>query len=157
MRTTQCTRPAFDTTWYFPATRMAREAELRVETERLLSMVDLGHVYVVEFVSGVVKVGKSVDPAGRIATHALLARAHGGGVRASWVSRAHYCCGRTERELIEFCSRAGRPAAGREYFHIPFGDACQRASLLAANRVAPCDLDDPWADAQRRLDAEEQQ
>lgn len=127
----------FDASAYTPDGLAELNAAARAETKRLLAQLDLGHVYVVEFASGVVKVGKSADPAARVATHRMLAQTHGGDVLNAWVSRLHYYCGRTERELMEFCTQIGHLVVGREYFRAPFADVRSRASLLSHNRFTP--------------------
>lgn len=122
--------------WWLPyADPDAFNALCAAETKRLWAQLDPGHLYVIEFASGVVKVGKSADPKERIARHTLLARAHGGDVVRTWVSPEHYRSGESERELIDFCARSGEPVAGREYFRVPFDDARTWASLVAANRI----------------------
>ena len=126
---------AFDTTWYVPDTAAARRAELAAETAATLASITPGHVYVVEFDSGVVKVGKTINPPSRIATHAIHGQAHGRSIRSSWISRAHYFHGATERELIDFCIRTGECIAGREFFRITFEQARSRARLLSDNRM----------------------
>lgn len=122
--------------WVLPYVDLgSHDAEVAAEAKRLMAWLDPGHIYVVEFASGVVKVGKSATPEVRIAIHTKLARAHGGDVVGTWISAEHYCCGEAERELIDFCARFGDPVVGREYFRIPFAHARTYASLVAANRI----------------------
>lgn len=143
MKTAQSTCPpgVSPSFWvYTPQGRAEADAELRADSKRILAKLDLGHIYVVEFTSGVVKVGKSTDPRSRIATHRQLARMHGGEVRNTWVSHLHYFSGEAERELIEYCARIGQLVVGREYFRAPFAEVRSRASLLAHNRFTPEDM-----------------
>lgn len=127
-------KTSFDTTWYAPETAAVRAAEIGAEADRILRQLAIGHIYVVEFSSGVVKVGRTAKPETRLANHSLFAQVHGGSITQSWVSGLHYCSADSERELIDFCLRFGPPVVGREYFRVPFADARARASLLAANR-----------------------
>jgi len=118
---------------YFPGLHPECQRRIADETRRIEAEIAQGFVYVVEFTSGVIKVGKTADPAQRIANHTHLARVHGGDVRRSWISEEHYFCGRTERELIEYCTRVGELVAGREYFRADFRAVRTRASLLVVN------------------------
>ena len=94
----------------------AADVRAAVARRRRRSMVDDGHVYVVEFASGVVKVGKAVDPEARLASHAKFAQIHGNSIRRSWTSTRHNDCSSLERQLIEFCKQRGVCVFGREYF-----------------------------------------
>lgn len=143
MKTTQYVRQETDFRPYLPWDHpeyVAWQTELEIETARIDAILSPGHLYVVQFISGVVKVGRSERPDRRIAQHAAMARVHGGGVQRSWTSAEHYCTATTERELIEYCGRNGQLIAGREYFKVPFDLVRSRASLLAANRLSPVDL-----------------
>lgn len=133
------------------------------EATRLMAPFRIGHIYVLQFASGVVKVGKTTNPKQRLATHVQLAEIHGGDVCQSWVSAPHCGYTTTERELIAFCSRSGRVAAGKEYFHIDFDSARQYADFLAHNRLSSDDLDAAlsqvdakWLEAHGRLPVDEQ-
>jgi len=129
-----------DTRWYFEETRKIAEAELAAETARLLALYRIGHIYVIEFTSGVVKVGKALDPKSRSAAHAQFAQIHGGAIRNTWVSRRLVGYGEAERELIQICSRQGDPVSGREYFGFGFRLARSFGTLVEANRFAAADL-----------------
>jgi hypothetical protein len=122
-----------DTTWYVPETRKIREAELAAETAQMLSSIAPGHIYVIGFTSGVVKVGKTANPKHRLANHAMLATVHAVGVAHAWMSRRIFYVSAAERELIAFCARTGELAAGREYFRVQFSEVRNRADLVAAN------------------------
>lgn len=126
---------------YFPGpARDSYEAGLRAETAEFLARWAPGHVYVIEFSSGVVKVGKAKDPKARLAAHAHLARIHGGALRASWASRELIAYAGAEQELIRLCSKRGRLVAGREYFDIDFGTACLFGSIVEHNRFQMASL-----------------
>lgn len=94
----------------------AADVRAAIARRRRQSMVDEGFIYVVEFTSGVVKVGKTTHPDSRLATHAKFARIHGGDIRQSWISEQHHGFSKTERILIEFCQQRGVPIFGKEYF-----------------------------------------
>lgn len=98
--------------------RWIAEASVRAAIERrhLRDMIDDGHVYVVQFGSGVVKVGKTTHPVHRLASHAKYAGIHNGSVRTSWTSERHHGCSETERQLIAFCKKRGIRVFGKEYF-----------------------------------------
>ena len=119
----------------------ADEAELAAETKRMWAIIDPGHLYVIEFDSGVIKVGKSAAPTARVARHARLARAHGAAMRDHWISHLHFRAWYTEHQLIAYCSRVGQAVAGREYFRLPFRDAWLRGSILAHCQLTPDDVD----------------
>ena len=135
-------KTAFDTTWYVPETAAARAAGIGADADRILRQLAAGHLYVVEFGSGIVKVGRTAKPEIRLANHSLFAQVHGGRITQSWVSGLHYCSADSERELIDFCLRFGPAVVGREYFRAPFADVRARASLIAANRFATHPGDD---------------
>jgi hypothetical protein len=108
----------FDTSWYVKQERKIAEADIRaaIVRRRVQAITDDGHVYVVEFTSGVVKVGKSTRPTDRLASHAKYAQIHGGDIRQSWISERHHGCSDTERKLIDLCKMRGEVVFGKEYF-----------------------------------------
>lgn len=76
-----------------------------------------GYVYVIEFSTGMVKVGMAKNIARRIGQHEKEARNHAATIAHSWISDAHTTWEANERSLISFCSkRFGAPASGSEYF-----------------------------------------
>lgn len=109
------------------------------------------------------KVGKSADPERRLATHAMMARVHGGGVRQCWTSARHDDMGASERKLLEFCRHAGEQV-DREYFRgTDFSEICHLGERLAADArrraylnelvaAADGDLSVTWREAHERLD-----
>lgn len=111
----------------------AEDAELAAEEKRLRARMALGHIYVVEFGSGIVKVGRGTDPQGRVAAHARLAEVHGGTVRSVWISRELVRYHSAERDLLRLCARHGAPVVGREYFAIDFGTVRTLASIVEVN------------------------
>lgn len=128
-------KTTFDTTWYVPDTRAVAEAQLAAENAEFLARFALGYIYVVEFASGIVKVGRAKAPDDRAAYHALLARVHGGEIRSTWVSRRLVAYGDAERDLIRLCARRGDLVAGREYFRMDPREARILASIVEQNRV----------------------
>jgi hypothetical protein len=113
----------------------AEDAELAAEAKRLLAPLALGHIYVVEFGSGVVKVGRGTDPKGRVAAHTRLAEVHGGTVRSVWISRELVGYRSAERSLLRLCARHGAPVVGREYFAIDFRTVRNLASIVEVNSL----------------------
>jgi hypothetical protein len=117
--------------WYVEQERRIHEItvearRLRVERRRLF---DPGYLYVIQFDSGVVKVGKAENAKSRLAEHAKV-----GLIRSSWTSPRHIHCSRTERQLIAFCSEHGQLHGGREYFRdIDFSEVCAHASRVVRN------------------------
>jgi hypothetical protein len=162
VKTTQYVRQGFDTTWYVEQERKIQDSatearRLRAERRRLF---DPGHLYVVAFDSGVVKVGKADNAASRLAAHAKT-----GLMRSSWVSARHPHCSKTERQLIAFCNKHGQLYGGREYFReIHMGAVCTYADIVVRNALrrvyleslieaADGDLGMTWQEAQDRLAA----
>jgi hypothetical protein len=106
----------------------AESRHLRTQRRRLF---DPGYLYVAEFGSGVVKVGKAADARSRLRSHAKA-----GLVRSSWISLRHIGITETERQLIAFCEANGTLYGGREYFRdIAFAAARDHAELIVANAL----------------------
>jgi hypothetical protein len=112
----------------------AEDEAMAAEIEQINARLAPGHLYVVEFASGIVKVGKADNPKARVAAHAQLAEIHGGAVKSSWISRRLVAYTTAEKELIALCMRHGRVVAGREYFAIDGSLARNLASLVDHNR-----------------------
>lgn len=116
------------------------------EGRRLLrELFDAGHLYVIEFASGTLKVGKTRTPPRRLRSHAQAAAIYGAEVINSWVSGQHPYQSKTELELIKFCNLHGRLVSGREYFRdISFATAvdCARA-LVELELIKDADEDAP--------------
>lgn len=156
MKTTQ-----FDTSWYVEQeARIAAASTLARTASRCAPAV--GQLYVVEFTSGVIKVGKAIRAETRIANHALYARVHGGDVSRSWASDRHSGYDATEQRLIAGCKAMGEHAFGREYFRgLAFERACNFAGMVVLDRrrrdyldsliaAVDEDLSVTWLEAQRR-------
>jgi hypothetical protein len=74
-----------------------------------------GFVYIVQFSTGVVKVGQTIRPQVRLAKHRRDAAALNVAVIDVWVSSPHRNYLANEKKLIGFCARTGRQVK-REYF-----------------------------------------
>jgi hypothetical protein len=75
-----------------------------------------GYIYVVLFETGVVKVGQTIDPASRIATHRRDAWTFNVAITDAWISGPHQGHLANETALIAFTlTLSGR--VRREYFH----------------------------------------
>lgn len=113
------------------------ETSRRLRAE-LYREFDPGYLYVAEFDSGVVKVGKARDADSRL-------RAHGktGLVVSSWSSAYHLYCSKTERRLIAFCNDHATLYGGREYFRdITFDAASDYAARVVHHARCRLYLDD---------------
>lgn len=91
-----------------------------------------GHLYVVEFSTGTVKVGKTRRPDKRIGEHEREAAAFGGRISDRWVSAAHDGYDTAEDALIDACCLEGKQIK-REYFAgLPFDRAVELAQAAVA-------------------------
>lgn len=160
-------KTAFDTTWYVEQEgriKAAAEEGARLRRE-MRQRFDPGHLYIVEFTSGVLKVGKSANPERRLEQHAKA-----GLVKHAWVSARHLGCSATERELLAYCADHGQLHGGREYFTgLKLSPVIIRATLivLAAKdkeradyvatlvEAADGDLSATWQDAHQRAFGED--
>lgn len=75
-----------------------------------------GHVYVIQFSSKAIKVGRTQNPATRLKSHAAAARAHGIEIAAQWVSQPITNSRQSERQLIDFCKTQFSAVNDGEYF-----------------------------------------
>lgn len=76
-----------------------------------------GHVYVVLFSTGALKVGQTKDAAKRSRQYAYAAGQQGSFVTKTWTSPRHTTVDENEQNLISFClKRYGEPIQGREAF-----------------------------------------
>lgn len=76
----------------------------------------LGFVYLLEFDTGVIKVGKAVDPRRRLQAHKSSAEAMGRRLVAAWVSRPHGNYAANERALIASFTHRSSQVIRAEYF-----------------------------------------
>lgn len=75
-----------------------------------------GYIYVIEFCSGIIKVGKATNPRSRIGMHASDAIRMGRQITRSWISSVHENYHDNELLLITYGNRRGTVTAGLEYF-----------------------------------------
>lgn len=75
-----------------------------------------GYVYVIEFSTGLVKVGKTSDPAKRLETHRGNGAAFGADITRYWVSAAHDNFDSNETLLIQAMRDLGGTSNRAEYF-----------------------------------------
>jgi T5orf172 domain-containing protein len=89
------------------------------------------HVYVAEFSSGTIKVGRTKTPEKRLAEHKSAAGQHGIDITEWWVSGAHKNYTENEAALITYCSARWNAISGKEYFAgANFGDVVAYARTL---------------------------
>ncbi|MEV8639338.1 hypothetical protein AB0395_47565 [Streptosporangium sp. NPDC051023] len=88
-----------------------------------------GHVYVIKFSSGRVKVGFTADLKTRLANHVGAAKAHGITIEEKWTSPFHKEARPNEKRLIEFCrSIPGAEASGEHFTGVSFDDIVKFAT-----------------------------
>ena len=117
----------------WPEAHPACQQRIAEEADRMWRKLAPGYLYVVEFAPNRIKVGRTDQPAPRLASHARHAAAFGAEIRRSWVSKRHAVMARTERELIALCTKQGEPISGREYFALSFETARTLASIAVRN------------------------
>lgn len=99
----------------------------------------MGHIYVIAFTTGAVKVGQSVIPQQRIATHRTDARAYGTEVTDTWISPDHANYAANERRLISFCSRRWSRIRAECFPEADFGEVTRYAESLTFDAtIAEC-------------------
>lgn len=115
--------------------RLHREREnIRTGLER--------YVYVLEFTSGVIKVGQTRNPLNRFKEHANAARTHGHAITRSWASLPGIEFHENELALITFCSERWTVTSGREAFDsADFDTIVEYAQGLPCTRVTEVELD----------------
>lgn len=97
-----------------------------------------GHIYVLQFASGVVKVGYTATPQSRITQHAVSAAPHGGVIVAAWLSAPHINAQANETQIISFCRAHNATQIGQEYFTaIDFAKVVGHAESLRFGRFSP--------------------
>lgn len=101
------------------------------------------YVYVLEFRSGLIKVGYSNSPAKRIRQHRDTAMSLDNPVVGEWVSPPHTGALSNEKELIRYCSKGAASIAGREYFKgLLFAEVAMFAESLSFGRATPQEIKD---------------
>lgn len=79
----------------------------------------MGRLYVLEFSTGIVKVGRTCGR-DRVAQHAKEASRYGVSVVRHWMSDSVDGYTRIERAIIRACLLEGQLAHGSEYFRMPY-------------------------------------
>lgn len=105
-----------------------------------------GYVYVAELSSGLVKVGRTVNPRGRIDAHRKNAASYGIEVLRIWLSVRHVNYSDNEQALIR---RLGHAENGNEYFRQPFEEVAAAAGALRFE-IATAGQREEWAEEDRR-------
>lgn len=99
-----------------------------------------GYLYVIE-AAGIIKVGKSIDPKSRVASHRGEGAKYNRAISRFWISPAHGNYEDNERQLIKALAEVATPAnGGREYFtgdDLTFSEARRIASSLEFNYLPP--------------------
>lgn len=108
-----------------PATREAAPASAGLRE-------NVGCIYVIEFSTGTIKVGRSGTPDTRLAAHRSDGRKYGAAIKDHWVSQPHAEWQQNEMRLIGIAKELGGTiAAGAEYFTgLAFADIAARAQDL---------------------------
>lgn len=75
-----------------------------------------GHIYVIEFSTGAVKVGMATDLARRLAQHTKAAHSVGASVARTWTGERLDGVRYVEDRMIDFCRSLGDRTAGAEWF-----------------------------------------
>jgi hypothetical protein len=92
------------------------------------------YVYVIQFNSGTVKVGRTSKPVARLKSVAQAGRPHGITVAAQWLSQPHTLAKQNESRLIDFCNARFAPLNDGEFFaDATVEDVVAFAETLLAN------------------------
>jgi hypothetical protein len=106
-----------------------------------------GYVYVIALSTGLVKVGKTANPRGRLGAHISNAHKMGVDVIGVWLSRRHENYSENEQSLL---IRLGTAERGNEYFRRDFAEAVKIARSLHFRVLS----DDERADRDARRQAD---
>jgi hypothetical protein len=83
-------------------------------------------LYVCRFSNGHIKVGRSIDPNSRIATHADRVACMGVSLESSYITECPNACEARERILIDACVKAGATRFQSEWFAgLDFDEVCK--------------------------------
>ncbi|MFD5027058.1 hypothetical protein [Streptomyces sp. NPDC058373] len=100
------------------------------------------YVYVIEFSSGIVKVGQSGRPQARVREHEKAAAMHGHTILRRWVSAPHTGCDANEKLLIAFAAERWPASSGREAFtDAHYDEIVEFAAGLQYERLSEAELD----------------
>lgn len=109
-----------------------------------------GYLYVIEFSTGLVKVGMTRNPKARMRSHADEAARFGCVITSLWLSDQHENYRENEAELI---SALGQPQHGSEYFQIAFTTAVAAAKRLVYRCLSLDELEDRRVNNEARAKA----
>lgn len=113
-----------------------------------------GFVYIIEFTGGVVKIGMTTNPVGRITSHAHNARSFGLDVKQVWLSPEHCEYQENERILLASTSLVAEPMHGREFFKgLDSSVVLKLANELSFKPITPEESAARSADADARMSA----
>ncbi len=76
-----------------------------------------GYLYVVEYSSSLIKVGRTVDPRTRLSVHRQLGEAFSVTIARTWLSPVHESFTKTEKVLIGLAAAQCSASPLAEYFH----------------------------------------
>lgn len=95
-----------------------QEVDLASLTKVAAPPDDQGHLYVIQFSSGTIKVGRTNQPVERMKKHRRYGWAFGVVIVRAWISGAHEGYEATETALIDYAAAtATGDRARREFFH----------------------------------------
>jgi hypothetical protein len=115
-RTRNRDRPRSNTKPPQPLTRPGGTANLKEQADVNNPNGRTGHLYAIEFSTGIVKVGQSKNITRRIASHVAAAAIHDVTADRIWISEPVGRLDDREQELIAFCRKRWPSANGGEYF-----------------------------------------
>lgn len=116
--------------------RADMRAGCNVDLGAIVPADGIGYLYVIEFSTGVIKVGQTRDPQRRLGEHRRSAGAFGVSITQFWLSPPHANYLETEAALIIDCAEFS-PYSKREYFHaINWSEAVEDAFALTRRRKA---------------------
>jgi len=97
----------------------------------------MGHLYVLEFSDGSIKIGHANTPGKRVTSSAReVAGRCGVKLTQKWVSEAHEGSEMNEKKLAHWACCCGRPVFGFRgvFTHVPFTQAVEAAQQLMADQ-----------------------
>jgi len=92
--------------------------------------VGRGHLYLVGFSTGIVKVGMTAQPRRRIRDHIHRAAPYGVDVLNVWLSNECDNCGKLEQRLLQSLKGRWFSPVGHEYFRVDFAEAVATACRI---------------------------
>lgn len=97
-----------------------------------------GYVYAVEFGNGIVKVGRTENPANRLRSHSTDGERFGNGITRWWLSKPHRLYKENETSIKNHCKLTGSITGGTEYFlNVSLEEIVQFATALTIELSTP--------------------